>query len=482
MEGGNHSLGRGRSLVRRIALALTAMAAGIAVLFGFLAAEWRDDARDAEGAARDRQLAQSLALRASGHLAAGDLLRLATVAAVVRDAAEGRALVLDADGKVVIDSSLALGDQRLGRLAVAEPLQRLLTSNADAVLRETAVPVRHAGATIGEARLHCHVPARLGGFDFAAAGLALLVGFAFVVAALVCTVQWSTRVRSTTNALLRLASGERAGTRAAPDDDQEFSELAAAMRELERGMEDGLQRVTEGYVAMAMQLVDSMERRLLAVPGHGERTARFARPVAIRLGMLPCDLRELDLACRLVDLGKAMIRPAILQKSEPLTEIEAESLRCHPLRAAELLECVPGLRGVAEVVRAQLERHDGKGGPAGLRGDRIPLATRILAVAAGFDLLTSCTDSRPLPWRTALARLREERGAAFDPGVVDLMCEVIEAAPPDVADRAVLLMRSGAMLWRAEPIGPMACDEPEDSVEVGDEVLELLDDNTEARR
>ena len=479
-----HPSGRSRSLAQRIAVALTVTAAGLAVLFGLLGAEWRDEAREADAAARERQLAQSLADRGGVHLAAGDLLRLSTVAAVVRDAADGRVLVLDAEGKVVIDTSLVLGEQRLGLLAVDGPLQRMLTSANEPVLRETAAPIRRVGETLGEVRVHCPLPERHGGFDFAAAGLALLIGLAFVVGAVVCACHWSTRVRTTTGALLRLAAGERAGARGAVDDEREFCELSAAMRELERGMADGLQRVSEGYVAMALRLVDGLERRLLAVPGHGERTARLAQSIGSRLDLPADDLRDLDLACRLVDLGKAMIRPTILQKTTPLTEVEAESLRCHPVRAAELLECVPALRPVADILRAQLERHDGKGGPAGLRGERIPLAARILAVASGFDLLTSCTANEPMPWRTALARLGEERGAAFDPQVVDLAAAAIEAAPPDDARRDVLLVRGGELPWRAEPVTRTraATDDDDDVAAVADDALELIDGNEAVQR
>jgi hypothetical protein len=201
-----HPSGRSRSLAQRIAVALTVTAAGLAVLFGLLGAEWRDEAREADAAARERQLAQSLADRGGVHLAAGDLLRLSTVAAVVRDAADGRVLVLDAEGKVVIDTSLVLGEQRLGLLAVDGPLQRMLTSANEPVLRETAAPIRRVGETLGEVRVHCPLPERHGGFDFAAAGLALLIGLAFVVGAVVCACHWSTRVRTTTGALLRLAA------------------------------------------------------------------------------------------------------------------------------------------------------------------------------------------------------------------------------------------------------------------------------------
>jgi response regulator RpfG family c-di-GMP phosphodiesterase len=213
-------------------------------------------------------------------------------------------------------------------------------------------------------------------------------------------------------------------------------------------MQDGLHRVGEGYVAMALQVVDGLERRHLAVPGHGERTARLAARVAERLGMTARDARELDLACRLVDLGKASIRPTILQKAEPLDEVEATSLRCHPVRAAEQLECVPGLRRVARLVRHQLERHDGKGAPDGLRGDRIPLGSRVLAVCAAFDLLSACAASRPLSWTGAIERLQRERGGMFDGDLVDLLADEVGKAPPTSDGREVLLMPTGVLPWR----------------------------------
>jgi HD-GYP domain-containing protein (c-di-GMP phosphodiesterase class II) len=218
------------------------------------------------------------------------------------------------------------------------------------------------------------------------------------------------------------------------------------------------------------------------VPGHGERTARLARAIGIRLGLTMADLRDLEVAGRLVDLGKAMIRPTILQKSGPLTATEAESLRCHPLRAAELLECVPGLRSVAAILGAQVERYDGKGGPAGLRAERIPLAARIVAVAAGFDLLHSCTEDQPLSWRAALALVGEERGEAFDPRVVDRLVDAVEAAPPDESSREVLLVRGGTLPWRPEPVGQAGgADEDDDPAALGDDALELVECEREAR-
>lgn len=469
MDQGIDRRGRGWPLVQRLAVALTAGAALVATVLGFVGGDVRDQQMARAESARDRALAASLAERGAAFLARRDDLRLSMLATVVRDQAQGRALVLDATGKVVLDTALALGDRQLG-LSGADALQQRVVRDPDAgALRETIAPVQHAGAVVGEVRLQRPVGVPAGGFDGAWFGLAFLGCLTLVAGAIAVGHHWSTRLRSATDSLLALAAGHEGRRRQMPSSDRELQELGAALRELERGMQDGLHRVGEGYVAMALQVVDGLERRRLAVAGHGERTARLAARLADRLGMTARDARELDLACRLVDLGKASIRPAILQKSDPLDELETESLRSHPLRGAEQLERVPGLRRVAQIVRHQLERHDGKGSPDGLRGDRIPLGSRVLAVCAAFDLLTACADGRPLAWSEALARLQRERAAMFDPALVDLLVDEVQAAPPVGEEREVLLVPTGVLPWRdagGEPVFDADGDEHEVELEV----------------
>ena len=82
----------------------------------------------------------------------------------------------------------------------------------------------------------------------------------------------------------------------------------------------------------------------------------------------------------------------------PVPEVESNSLEHHPVHAAEQLECVPALRRVAKILRHQLERYDGRGTPDGLRGDRLPLGSRVLAIASAFDLLTTTGAEKPL-WK-----------------------------------------------------------------------------------
>ncbi len=463
---------RGWSLTLRLSVALSAGAFFVALLLGFLGADREDHHGAVLEATQDRDLAASLAMRAAPLLDRGDVMRLSVLAAVARDQTEGRVLVLDRGGRVVLDTALMLGDRQLGLLAAATGFQRT-TARADGVaVRESLAPIQFGGENIGEVRLQRDVVHHPVGFDFSWFGLVLLSCLSLVAVAAIMGHHWSARVRSATDALIRLSAGEFGGV-AGDAAEGELHDLGAALREMERGVQDGLQRVGDGYSAMALLVVESMERARLVPPGHGERTAQLAARLAERLQLLPADRNELDLACRLVDLGKAWVRPSILQKQSPLSELEAQSMRHHPVHASEQLDCVPGLRRVARILRHQLERYDGKGSPDGLRGDRIPLGSRVLAIAASFDLLTTCAPE--LEWQDALQQLATARGEVFDPWLLELFDEEIRRDPPaSGSDRPVMIVPAGSMPWRQEAA---ADDEGEDDGAFASEDLEVLLDD-----
>ena len=338
-------------------------------------------------------------------------------------------------------------------------------------MRESLAPVQFGGERIGEVRLQRDVVHRPVGFDFSWFGLVLLSCLSLVAVAAIMGHHWTARVRSATDALIRLSAGEVGGD-AGDDIGGELHDLGSALREMERGVQDGLQRVGDGYVAMALMVVEGMERARLVPPGHGERTAQLAERLAGRLQLLPADRTDLQLACRLVDLGKAWVRTSILQKQDPLSELETQSLRHHPVHAAEQLECVPALRRVARILRHQLDRYDGQGSADGLRGDRIPLGARVLAIAASFDLLTSCAPE--LSWQEALQQLAAARGEVFDPWLLDLFDEEVRREPPEAGDRPVMIVPTGSLPWRLE--AEAAQDHDEDGF--ANEDLEVMLDES----
>lgn len=465
----------GWSLTLRLTVALSAGAFFVALLLAFLGADHEDDVAARLDAGLDRDLAASLAARAAPLLDRGDVMRLSVMAALARDQAEGRVIVLDQGGRVLLDTALMQGGRQLGLLTHDGGFQRTTERADGAVMRESLAPIRLADQHIGEVRLQRELRLRQAGFDLVWFGLAFLSCLTLVAVAAIMGHHWTARVRSATDALIRLSAGEVGGV-ASDAAEGELHDLGSALREMERGVQDGLQRVGEGYVAMALQVVDGMEHARLVPPGHGERTAHHAMRLADRLQLLPADRSDVELACRLVDLGKAWVRPSILQKQQ-LSEVEAQSLRHHPVHAADHLDCVPGLRRVARIVRHQLERYDGKGSPDGLRGDRIPLGSRIVAIAASFDLLTTCATERPLDWQQALQQMAEARGEVFDPWLLDVFDEEIRREPPaEGGDRPVMIVPAGSMPWRHADAGAADEDGSDDADFGADELEVMLDE------
>jgi diguanylate cyclase (GGDEF)-like protein len=165
-------------------------------------------------------------------------------------------------------------------------------------------------------------------------------------------------------------------------------------------------------------------------PSHGDHVrgvTELVEALSRKLGLTPEELDHVRLAAELHDIGKVALPQTILDKRFPLDEEEWDYVRRHPLMGERVLRSAPALGDVAKLVRWSHERFDGYGYPDGLDSSEIPLGARILAVCDAFDAMIS-----PRPYRKAmspqqaLAELRKEMGAQFDPIVVEAFCTVME--------------------------------------------------------
>ncbi|MBI5310024.1 MAG: hypothetical protein HZB14_03180 [Actinobacteria bacterium] len=133
----------------------------------------------------------------------------------------------------------------------------------------------------------------------------------------------------------------------------------------------------------------------------------------------------------LQDLGLLGIRGATLSAKRPLDETERAELRGAPIFAQTLVASMPGYETVAEHVRHVHERWDGKGYPDGLKGTDIPLASRIVAVAAAFQAMSSPRPFRaPMHPRAIAGELRAGAGTQFDPEIVAAMLSLAREWTP----------------------------------------------------
>jgi HD-GYP domain-containing protein (c-di-GMP phosphodiesterase class II) len=202
----------------------------------------------------------------------------------------------------------------------------------------------------------------------------------------------------------------------------ELAEVGAVSLENADIREQLDQSVQAGVEAMALavDLHDSYTAH------HSEKVVGLACKVGRRLGLDPAALIELEFAARLHDLGKIGVPDRILQKPGKLASTEWEVMHQHPIWGEEILKRIPGLANVARIVRAEHERWDGGGYPDGLRGEEIPLLSRIIFACDAYHAMTSDRPYRPaLSPEVAEVELMASAGSQFDPAVVAALLEAL---------------------------------------------------------
>lgn len=173
-------------------------------------------------------------------------------------------------------------------------------------------------------------------------------------------------------------------------------------------------------------LVASMEAKDKHTKGHSDRVTRYAMQIGARLGLPSDELQTLELACLLHDVGKIGVVEGLLLKPGTLTARELETVRKHPDIGADIIRNIQRAEKIGQIVRHHHERWDGKGYPGGLRGDDIPLASRILAVADTLDAMTSHRPYRKTPGlRQVEKTLKDEQGHQFDAKIAAAALELL---------------------------------------------------------
>jgi putative nucleotidyltransferase with HDIG domain len=179
------------------------------------------------------------------------------------------------------------------------------------------------------------------------------------------------------------------------------------------------QELTRSYTATVRALSNAVEARDAYTGKHAERVAAYGIEIARALGLSKPDAPEMEFGFLLHDIGKIAVPDAILYKPGALTSEERQMMARHPTAGAEILGGIDFLQEALEVVRSHHERWDGTGYPDGLKGEGIPVAARVFAVADVFDALTTDRPYRPaLPLDEARQMIVGASGTQFDPRVV----------------------------------------------------------------
>lgn len=230
-----------------------------------------------------------------------------------------------------------------------------------------------------------------------------------------------------------------AGTAAlTPDHGSATALVSAADRALYLAKDLGRDRAVAGGTSLTEhredvavdylnQVADLVDLRV-ASPGRSLAIAEWARTVAEHLKRGPAEIRNAHRAGRLLDVGMIVLPDDLLTESGPLTDQQWHLLHEHPDSGARMVSVLPDHGEVAEVIRQHHERWDGAGYPNGLARDAIRIEARILSVCDAWAAMRADRPHRrALTHEQAVRELRAGRGARFDPALVDVFLELLEA-------------------------------------------------------
>ncbi|MGH9144701.1 MAG: bifunctional diguanylate cyclase/phosphohydrolase [Vicinamibacterales bacterium] len=226
-------------------------------------------------------------------------------------------------------------------------------------------------------------------------------------------------------------------------------------------------QVSDLHLATIEALALAIDAKDQTAQSHIRRVQVYAAGLARALGMPETEIQGVKTAALLHDIGKLAVPEHILSKPGPLTQEEFQKIRIHPQVGAEIISGVPFPYPVAPLILSHHERWDGKGYPAGLKGDDIPLGARILSVVDYFDALMS---ERPyhkaMGFEAAIGLLRQESNKALDPRVVQTFIDMY----PTLAAEADASAEPARKLTRVPTHAPTAAP-----------AVGLVDETTSAR-
>ncbi|MEK6776354.1 MAG: HD domain-containing phosphohydrolase [bacterium] len=188
--------------------------------------------------------------------------------------------------------------------------------------------------------------------------------------------------------------------------------------------ESQLQKKQDSLIHVLAKIMEKKDHYILS---HSERVKDLALSVAFEAGISEeKDQQELTYASLLHDIGLISVPDEVLLAKRTGTGKPVDLIQAHPADGEWMLSNVEGFEEIKKIVRSHHERFDGKGYPDGIKGDHIPLASRIITLAEAYDAMLHDTATKQRSKEEVLEEIKANRGSQFDPGLVDIFVSKVK--------------------------------------------------------
>lgn len=209
-----------------------------------------------------------------------------------------------------------------------------------------------------------------------------------------------------------------------------FNEMTKIILDQQKSLIHKAEELEEAYVSTVKILAKAIDARDEYTFGHSERVAKYAVLIGKKFDFSENDLKDLEIASLIHDVGKIRTPDNILYKNAVLSEEEYNQIKRHPQDGVEILQLAPSLQKHVPAVLHHHEWHNGNGYPHGLKNEEVPLFASIISIADAYDAMTSHRPYRfALHKDQAITEILRYRGTQFNPQIANAFVEILRKDP-----------------------------------------------------
>lgn len=181
------------------------------------------------------------------------------------------------------------------------------------------------------------------------------------------------------------------------------------------------------HSSIISELTNTLKEKSFETERHTDRLKKLSIKLGEKADLTSNQLDDLSLAASLHDIGKIGIPDNILLKKGKLDKKEWEHMKRHSEIGYKIANSSSAISSIAEYILYHHERWDGKGYPQGLKGEDMPIISRIISIVDAYDVMTHKRTYKPLlPKEEAKKELKNNAGSQFDPGLIKKFLKILE--------------------------------------------------------